>query len=914
MQTAVTDPVPLVSVICFCKNRVSIIRRCIESVLNQSYENWEFVVQDGASTDGTLELLRDYAHRDPRIKIVSEPDSGPAEAFWKVLQRCEGDYIATCLSDEELVPEALDKCVRWFSAEPSLGAITCDGYVADADGKITNDFKAGEFDFVAYLFGRYCPFWPGSFFRRQALLDIGLKQPGWHIGSLEFEFWCRLATDHKVKYVPEPISKYLVHPGQLSNTPANFNEHIAGRLDLLEKLFSQNGFFGEDDVALLEAKINQLGQFHDHARAYGIKDEQEKFARRIAELRRKLARHGRYHLYDAAVENLDEWRAKGWIQHVWVRIALVVPKKVRGAIPLKARRAAYQVFVSTSFAVFHLRQRLARYGWARMNGAFVEYMRERAKTDRSQYVWERIALAVPKKVRVAIPLKARRRAHKVFVAAFFTMGHLPRFLVWHLRRSLQPHSSSGSQAVFRVSVSQATRIYPRIAQIYDSRGQIAEALEMWRRAEPLNNPTVEGLACQAILKLPEATYASIEALQKQWAARHANVNARRPAPTFSRIKPNRKIRIGYHCSFMESDTIRFIMGRVMAAHDRSKFEVYSYAPTQLVSLKPSFDVARTVGLMSDDRFVDLVRRDEIDVFVEMTGFSPGNRFLAMAQRCAPIQISYLNHHGTSCVPNVDYILSDEVCTPSNAGVERHFTEAIYRLPNCLLCYDYEGSEYPPVAELPSLRRGYISFGCFGSGGKINTQLIKWWAELLHRVPNARFQIQNAQLTMPDNRRYMIDRFRWFGIDGDRLSLRGGTDRRSLLKAYDEVDVTLDTWPYCGGSTVAESLWQGVPVVTLKGSRFSSRYGASLVMAAGCSDLVAETPAGYLDIAATLASDPERLRRLRVGLRDMYRAHGIGNSARFARDLEQAYMQMLDEYWNRSSKSEERLQRAAASSA
>ena len=86
-----------------------------ESVLNQTYRNLEFVVQDGASTDGTFELLQDYAKRDPRIKIVSEKDSGPAEAYWKVLQRCKGDYIATCLSDEELVLDALERAVDWFA-------------------------------------------------------------------------------------------------------------------------------------------------------------------------------------------------------------------------------------------------------------------------------------------------------------------------------------------------------------------------------------------------------------------------------------------------------------------------------------------------------------------------------------------------------------------------------------------------------------------------------------------------------------------------------------------------------------------------------------------------------------------------------------------------------------------------------
>ena len=222
------DTQPLVSVICFCKNGASFIGRSTESVLNQTYRNIEFVVQDGASTDGTLELLQAYAARDPQIKIVSE-QLGPEEAFWKVLHRCRGDYIATCLSDEELLPDAVQKAVGWFAEAPNVGAITCDGFMTDAEGKFTGDYKAGDFDFIAYLFRRYCPFWPGSFFRRQALLDIGIDRPGWNDGCIEFEIWCRMATQHVVKHIPEPVSKYAIHPGQLSNTPINLRRHIDNR-------------------------------------------------------------------------------------------------------------------------------------------------------------------------------------------------------------------------------------------------------------------------------------------------------------------------------------------------------------------------------------------------------------------------------------------------------------------------------------------------------------------------------------------------------------------------------------------------------------------------------------------------------------------------------------------------------------
>jgi protein O-GlcNAc transferase len=142
---------------------------------------------------------------------------------------------------------------------------------------------------------------------------------------------------------------------------------------------------------------------------------------------------------------------------------------------------------------------------------------------------------------------------------------------------------------------------------------------------------------------------------------------------------------------------------------------------------------------------------------------------------------------------------------------------------------------------------------------------------------------------------MMDRFRRFGIGADRLRIEGGTDRQSLLKCYADVDVTLDTWPYCGGNTIGESFWQGVPVVTLYGSRFSSRYGSSLVTAAGCADLVATSPSEYIEKAAMLASDRERLRKLRENLRQMYKQYGLGDSGRFARALEDAFVDMMGHY-------------------
>jgi len=353
---------PLVSIISFCKDRAATIRRSIESVLNQSYRNIEFVVQDGASTDGTLEILRSY--NDPRIKIVSEKDSGPAEAFWKVLNRCQGDVIGTCLSDEELLPGAVGKAVELLQAEPRLGAITCDGYDTDTDGKIINEFNAGEFNLVDYLFGWYCPFWPGSFFRRQALIDVGLKSHKWTIECLEFEIWCRLGTLNEVKYFPIRMSKYAVHPTQLSNTKQYFHEHFDNRAKVIQNLFSETGFFGQDDVKLNGCLYNQLYLLYNHVKAYKLADQMEMLAGRMAKLRQGIVLFDRvrYIEYFNFVGNnfLNIKLVSGAIMSrrtidIWIRCALSIPAGVGRRIPAWVKRGLRNTLTVMVFVAFNTR-------------------------------------------------------------------------------------------------------------------------------------------------------------------------------------------------------------------------------------------------------------------------------------------------------------------------------------------------------------------------------------------------------------------------------------------------------------------------------------------------------------------------------------------------------------------------------
>jgi glycosyltransferase involved in cell wall biosynthesis len=250
---------PLVSILMHVRNAARSVRRAVDSVLAQTYPNIEYVVQDGASTDGTLEILREYGDR---IKLVSEPDSGPIEGFQRVVDRCTGAFVGLCLSDEELLPDAVEVAVRIFQENPAVGAVTGDALITDIDGKITGSWTSGPFTLVDYLLAEYTPYLVSSFFRRDVLDATGWNTRTWNPNCLEFELWCRMATTSQVLYVPHVFAKYAQHPGQLSNTHKDALIHIEGRLANITALCAPGGFF--DDQPLLRTLF-----FWSHARIFG---------------------------------------------------------------------------------------------------------------------------------------------------------------------------------------------------------------------------------------------------------------------------------------------------------------------------------------------------------------------------------------------------------------------------------------------------------------------------------------------------------------------------------------------------------------------------------------------------------------------------------------------------------------------
>ncbi len=372
--------------------------------------------------------------------------------------------------------------------------------------------------------------------------------------------------------------------------------------------------------------------------------------------------------------------------------------------------------------------------------------------------------------------------------------------------------------------------------------------------------------CQDYIKQPSVTDADIATYQRKY-ARRLKISSeilprlRGPVP-----------RVGFHCSFMDSDTIRFQMRPAWLK--RRNIELIGYAP-RFGTVDDCFDAMRLTGRLSDRAFCEQVRRDNVDILVELSGFSPGHRFGAMATRCAPVQVSYLNHPASCGVPNVDYIFADRYALPS----WEHFTEKPYFLDGCLFHFNYGGSVTPDVTEPPCLRNGFITYGCFGSLTKLNKPLIELWADIL-RYSGGRLILQNEG----------VEKVRpWFGDVADQVEIRSPTDRMGTLAAYADVDISLDTFPYCGGNTIAESFWMGVPVVTLRGDRFASAYGSSLVRTAGYPELIALNGEDYFSKAVGL--DARWLARERFLTRS--KGWELWDSASFASRLEQACHDLLE---------------------
>jgi protein O-GlcNAc transferase len=211
--------------------------------------------------------------------------------------------------------------------------------------------------------------------------------------------------------------------------------------------------------------------------------------------------------------------------------------------------------------------------------------------------------------------------------------------------------------------------------------------------------------------------------------------------------------------------------------------------------------------------VQQIRADKIDVLVDLAGHTNNNRLSVFARKPAPVQFTWLGYLNTTGLSAIDYRITDPVADP--AGAENFHSETLVWLPRCFVCYR-PPDQVGPVTPPPFRRLSHITFGSFNNIAKVGPQVVALWAHLLLAVPGSRLLLKTNALSSPAVRERIARMFAEKGIVNDRLTLEGWTKSPGHLDHYGRVDIALDPFPYNGGVTTCETLWMGVPVVTLRG--------------------------------------------------------------------------------------------------
>ena len=349
--------------------------------------------------------------------------------------------------------------------------------------------------------------------------------------------------------------------------------------------------------------------------------------------------------------------------------------------------------------------------------------------------------------------------------------------------------------------------------------------------------------------------------------------------------PERSLRVGYvSADFCRHPVASFIMP-ILRHHSRD-IEVHCYAniasdddtTAELRSLVAEW---RNIHNVADSDVVDMIVGDGIDILVDLSGHTSGHRLMVFAFKPAPVQVTYLGYPNTTGMDTIDYRIIDDF-VDDGVSVEENV-----KLPGCFLCYQGM-SGWPAVATLPALCNKYITFGSFNNLRKVNVDVVRAWAEILKAVPTAQFILKGAFNDLAMEEHY-YDMFETCGVGRERIDLQGfiATDE-GHLEAYNNIDISLDPFPYNGATTTFESLWMGVPVVTLVGYARVSMVGKSILSNLGMRALIAYNVEDYISRACHLAEDIGFLVKLRAMLRPLIQKSILGDAVVFTRNLEGAY--------------------------
>jgi predicted O-linked N-acetylglucosamine transferase (SPINDLY family) len=398
--------------------------------------------------------------------------------------------------------------------------------------------------------------------------------------------------------------------------------------------------------------------------------------------------------------------------------------------------------------------------------------------------------------------------------------------------------------------------------------------------------------------LPYHPAESAASLREAAKAAAQRFRGRSPRRSFPNPDPERPLTVGLLSGNLCCHPVGWLTVAGIEALPETEFRVVGY------SLRRRHDVIsarfrarcalwRELAGAKASEIAGAIAADHTDVLVDLGGYGEGGCPASVALRPAPVQIKWIgSQFSTSGMPAIDWLLTDRWQTPR--GFEHFYTERLLRLPDGYACYAPPASA-PEVGPLPALRNGHVTFGCFNNLAKITQPVLETWSDILARLPSSRLILRTHALGDPLTVNTTNERLCSAGIDLGRVEVLSGVAHRDLLATYDAVDLGLDPFPYNGGLTVCESLWMGVPVVSLYGESFASRHALSHLSNVGLAGWAVPSREDYVSRAIAAAADVQALAALRAGLRARVRASPLCDASRFGIHLGHALRHAWRQY-------------------
>jgi len=359
-----------------------------------------------------------------------------------------------------------------------------------------------------------------------------------------------------------------------------------------------------------------------------------------------------------------------------------------------------------------------------------------------------------------------------------------------------------------------------------------------------------------------------------------------------------KIRLGYFSPDFRDHATAHLMSGVFERHDKSRFEVsaFSFGPSSADEMRKrltaAFDRFLDVGDRTNQQIAELARDLEIDIAIDLNGFTEFHRFGIFANRAAPIQVEYLGFPGTTGAPFIDYLIADPVIVPDDQRV--HFSERVVRLPHTYHPYDRTreiAEDTPSRASLSLPESGFV-FCCFNNNYKITPDVFDGWMRILRRTPGSvLWLLRNSEPAAANLRREAEAR----GVDPGRLAFAERAPNPQHLGRHRQADLFLDTLPYNAHTTASDALWAGLPVLTRIGEAFAGRVAASVLTAVGLPEMIARSQPEFEDMAVELATNPDKLAAISAKLANNRLATPLFDTELFTRDLERAFAAMCERY-------------------